>query len=84
VHPRFVLVLLPILWVAGCGKPTPETTPAPSSTVATNVPPARSGAGGIVDALTGKTTIEAGLRTMRKVEEINSNEQKRLEEAMKP
>ena len=75
------MALLAMLCLTGCDNP-PSQVPTTSTALTNPIP--RSGAGGVVDALTGKTTIEAGLRTMKKVEEINSNEQKRLEEAMKP
>ena len=87
--PSVIASLLVVVLLTGCkpcggGSPaTPPavTSPAPSAAVQPSTPPAPAG---ILDAMTGKATMEAGQRAAQKIRAISRQEQQDLDKALAP
>ena len=73
------------LWLAGCAPVEKMTAPAePTAPVALTAPsnaaPEKSTASQAVEGFTGKTAVDAGQRTKSRVQIINEQQRKKLEE----
>lgn len=74
-----------LLWLAGCAPAEKMTPPAPAPAAPSNPPPApaaaeKSTARQAVEGFTGKTTVDAGQRTINRVKAIEEKRRKDAEE----
>ena len=87
--PSVTAALLALVIISGCkpcGGPCPATppaatSPAPAAAAQSSAPPAPAS---IVDAMTGKATLEAGQRAAQKIRAVSRQEQQDLDKALAP
>lgn len=69
-----------LVFVAGCCPPEKAEPPPPAQT---NLTPTKTTVKDVLEGITGKTTVDAGLRTKAKVEKIGEEKKKEREEMNK-
>lgn len=72
--------IMTALIAAGCGR-GPAPAPQPPATAATNEPP-KSTVSTVVEGLTGKTAIDAGKRARLQLDNVRTQENNAINEAM--